>query len=174
MPEEPVKINPTGGPLSFRMRNGHANPGSYGVVLVDSGFTEILHRLPKRDFGSAVDDTYVLPDDARQCVGRALVAVTTIGLRDDAAFAVSLTVMQDGSELGTVADSGEWEDRTKSSQLVAKLIVSDSEPGSVAAASSSSEGGIGAALRSEVARIASRVEKRTLAVIRRRPRRERE
>ena len=108
MPEQTFHFNPAGGPLSARPSAGQAAKGSYGLLLVEhDGITLVKPSPWKADFNGAASNTHQLPESASDSDGRILDLVYSVGLMDATrAYAVHLTVLQDGSALGTASDVG--------------------------------------------------------------------
>jgi len=106
--------------LSALVRCGFANPGSYGLTLLGTGATTIVHQW-KADFGSIAQNTHVLGAASEQN-GRVLDVIASVGLLDPAkSYSVFLTVVQDGKELGTASETGTGTGLTKLVELIVML-----------------------------------------------------
>ena len=123
-PTQTIHFDPAGGPLSARPSAGQAAPGSYGLMLVEhDGLTVVPPSPFNARFGDA-GNTHQLPGSARDNDGRILDLVASVGLMDATrAYAVHLTVLQDGAVLGTASDTGtdEGDGPTHESELLVAL-----------------------------------------------------
>ena len=115
-----VHFTPTGAPLSALIRCAFANPGSYGLTLLGPGATTVVQQW-KADFETIAQNTHVLGAASEQN-GRVLDVIASVGLLDPAkVYAVFLTVIQDGKELGTVSETGTGTGVTKLVELIVML-----------------------------------------------------
>lgn len=123
MPTPPtitVHFDPAAGPLTARVTCGQANTGSYGLTLLGPGAMSIVQQW-KADFGSPAQNTHTLGPASQQS-GRVLDLIASVGFLDPSkAYAVFLTVSQDGKELGTVSDAGNGSGLTKLVELIVML-----------------------------------------------------
>ncbi len=103
-----IHFNPAGGPVSAKPSAGQAAPGSYGLLLLEhDGLTMVSPSPWSARFDGASTNTHQLPGSARDNDGRILDLVASVGLMDATrAYAVHLSVLQDGIVLGTVSDAG--------------------------------------------------------------------
>ncbi len=98
-----VHFDPAGGPLSARLRCDFANAGSFGLLLLEHDRVTIVEEF-RDDFSSPPQNTHQLPGAAADQDGRVLDFVATVGILDaSGAFAVAMTIVQDGRELATAA-----------------------------------------------------------------------
>ena len=116
-----VHFVPTGGSLSVRVASGFAEPGSYSLDVLEQDETTVATQF-RANFGSAAQNTHQIPGTAAQSDGRVLDLVASVGLLDaTGAFAVHLTVLQDGTQLGTASDVGTATGLTHTSELIVAL-----------------------------------------------------
>ena len=103
MPRQSATFSPNGGPLSVVVENGHANQGQYDLTLLENNEIDVAHRFPRAEFKTPADNTHVLPGPNSKHKNRVLDCVAAIGVLDPGkAFAVTMTLRQDGAEVGRV------------------------------------------------------------------------
>jgi hypothetical protein len=121
MPNQTIHFDPAGGALSVRVESGFAQPGSYALLVLEHDESTIVQQF-RANFGSAAQNTHRIPGSAGENDGRVLDLIASVGLLPPTnAFAVHLTVVQNGSDLATVSDTGTGSGLTHVSQLVAAL-----------------------------------------------------
>lgn len=108
-PTQTIHFNPAGGPLLATPSAGQGAAGSYGLIVFEhDGFTVVPPSPFTARFTTPAANTHLLPGTAQQNDGRILDLVASVGLMDATrAFAVHLTVTQDGNVLGTASDTGQ-------------------------------------------------------------------
>jgi len=156
-----VHFRPGGGPLSALLRSGFANPGSYGLTLLEPGAKTIVQQWTT-DFGTTAQNTHVLGAAPSQH-GRVVDVIASIGLLDASkSYSLFLTVMQDGKELGTVSDSDKGTGLTK---LVELIIMLSAAPVAAATASAAAVRRAGRSVRTRTERRAEvkRLAKKAIA-----------
>jgi hypothetical protein len=113
-----LHFEPAGGKLSVRMES-NASPGHYSLMLLEHDRFTIAKDFGNVKFDTIAANTHVLPDAATAQDGRILHAVTSVGIVDPAGtYAVFMTLMQDGREIGSVTDHGTSTALTAESDLV--------------------------------------------------------
>ena len=124
-PVQPIRVDLAGGTLSVRMLAGHASPGNYSLMLLESDRIKIVKDWGNLKFSTPTANTHDLPGTAAANIGRFLLALTSVGIVDpDGQYAVIMTVLQDNKPKGSASDSGTTTSLTKESTLVAVLEAS--------------------------------------------------
>jgi len=101
-----VRINPQGGSVSAEVRCGFAQPGSYVLRLWAANENRILLR-EEGNFINSQDDTYVLPETARDNHGRIVQALVAVAITPpETRYQSDLVIRQDGAEVGRESLSG--------------------------------------------------------------------
>ena len=103
MAQQDVHFNPEMGPLKAEVQSGSAQQGAYSLTLSQGA---IDRAIWKGTFKDPTDDEYTLPDAAAHQDGRTLYCNAKVVLESPIAnYAVTMTVKQDGSVIGTVAEA---------------------------------------------------------------------
>ena len=103
MPRQSATFSLNGGPLSVVIENGHANQGQYDLTLLENNEIGLAHQFPRVEFKTPADNTHILPGTITKHDGRVLDCVAAIGVLDPSkAYAVTMTLHQDGAEIGRV------------------------------------------------------------------------
>jgi hypothetical protein len=127
-PTQTIQFDPAGGALRARASAGQAAPGAYSLLLFEpDGLTLVPPSPFDADFGGESANTHALPGSAARNDGRILDLVYSVALMDATrAYAVHLTLLQDGGELGTASDTGTdtGTEETHKGQLLVKLSAS--------------------------------------------------
>jgi hypothetical protein len=120
-----VHFDPDAGPLSAQIRIGQAHAGSSGLLLIEHDLTTIVATW--RDTFPPDPAAYRLPGPAADHDGRVLDLVAGVGPIDTSgAYAVHLSVTQDGVTLGTASDVGTTTDKTKAAEVA--ILLSGTPP----------------------------------------------
>jgi hypothetical protein len=108
-PTQTIHFALDGGPISVIPSAGQGAPGSYGLLVVEhDGLTLVPPSPWNARFSAPATDMRGLPGTAQQNDGRILDLVASVGLMDATrAYAVHLTVVQDGKVLATASDTGQ-------------------------------------------------------------------
>jgi hypothetical protein len=119
---ETIHFDPIAGPLSVSMLAAYGSPGHYSLMLLEhDGFT-IVKDWGNLRFSSPASNTHALPGGAAANDGRLLNALTSVGIVDPSdAYAVIMTVLQDGKKLGSLSDAGTSASDTQESELLGTL-----------------------------------------------------
>lgn len=112
-----VPFDPDGGPLHVEVASGYAQPGSYTLLLWESGQNALVGwppdgaTRPAGNFINDDDDRYRLPGAAAENDGRLVECIATIIVTPPLnSYDVSVTVYQDGRRLGGEARVGRGAD----------------------------------------------------------------
>jgi hypothetical protein len=135
MAPQPIRFDPEGGSLTAVPSVGHGAAGSYSLTLFESNGLTVVKPSPfKARFGGS--NKHGLPGSAEGHDGRVLVLLASVGLMDATrAFAVHLSVVQDGQTAGTVSDVGQdtGTGPTHESKIIAVLTGEAPPPAMMAA-----------------------------------------
>lgn len=106
---ETITFNTEGGPLVAEVSSGFAQPGFYVLQLWNAGVNQVVMR-EQGNFINDDDDAYTLPTPNELNDGRVIQAVVTLTIlpladSGDPQYNVTLTLSQDGAELGKVSVS---------------------------------------------------------------------
>lgn len=107
MAPQPIRFDPEGGSLTAVPSVGHGAPGSYSLTLFEADGLTVVKPSPFKDRFSG-SNRHSLPGSAEGNDGRVLVLLASVGLMDPTrAFAIHISVVQDGQTAGTVSDVGQ-------------------------------------------------------------------
>jgi len=114
-----VKFNENGGPIIVEVKCGHAQIGTYTILLWESN--DVLKEW-KGNFINPEDDLYELPSPNKRNSGRIVDCLFTITLTPPIKdYYVELRIMQDGKELGIEKASGQSDIETITKELCLQL-----------------------------------------------------
>ncbi|HEY6155915.1 MAG TPA: hypothetical protein VIV88_00600 [Gemmatimonadales bacterium] len=118
-----IQFATDGGPVVVEVTCGHAQEGSYKLRLWEAGKNVIVKEYPG-NFLNPDDDSYELPTPNQVNDGRIVECMTTVVITPPIKkYAVSLTLSQDGKQLGVVKAAGETDQPSETVDLFAQLVV---------------------------------------------------
>ncbi len=118
-----IKFAKDGGPVVAEVKCGEAQEGSYTLLLWEAEQNVIVEEF-SGNFMNPDDDTYQLPTPNETNDRRILECQTTVVITPPIKkYAVSLTLSQDGNQLGVVSEKGESDQPSRTVDLFVRLAV---------------------------------------------------
>ncbi len=116
-----IEFNKDGGPVVAEVMSGHAQPGSYTMLLWEANENKIVMK-EKGNFINPDDDSYNLPTPNEVNDARIVECISTIAITPpEKQYNVTLKISQDGAKLDSVNDEGESDSATVTVDLFVKL-----------------------------------------------------
>ena len=102
-----AEFDPAGGPPVVEVRAGHAQPGSYTLLLWAAERNEVVFSA-RGNFINTDDDAWPLPGAVAEHDLRLVECIATVVVTPPLdQYEVGMVVVQDGHELAAVVQSGE-------------------------------------------------------------------
>ncbi len=121
-----IEFRKEGGPVVAAVTCGQAQESSYDLLLWNSDQTATVKEF-HGDFMKADDDAHDLPTPNESNDRRILECLTTVAITPPIKkYAVSLTLSQDGKDLGVVSETGETDRPSKTVDLFVQLAATKS------------------------------------------------
>lgn len=122
-----IMFNPAGGALTARSDAGEGTSGSYRLMIFErDGFTVVPPSPIKGQFKAGADTRDPIPGGATQNDGRFIQMLASVGVFDpERAYALHLTIVQDGQDLDHEDDVGTDDDdgpTHESDKIVVHLV----------------------------------------------------
>ena len=117
---ETITFNKDGGSLVVEITSGFAQPGSYRLKLWETDRNQVVMK-EQGNFINDDDDAYTLPPPTASNDGRLLQATVILTILDPKKYFISVTVSQDGQEVGAVKAEGKTDEHSLFFNLMATL-----------------------------------------------------